>query len=149
MGVSLKMRKRRETGKDSASRGQRRRAARPRQTFPCFALHGYSREPLRPPHPSPKADHLAATSSFLYFERDPHGPDIHSRVGTGTTHGARHTVQGKAINVMLRSTVDRVPSAGLSREAVRRMMHSTYAQHREWFDLTHHIERVEGVEMAC
>jgi hypothetical protein len=32
-GVSLKMMKRRETGKDSASRGQRRRAARLHQSF--------------------------------------------------------------------------------------------------------------------
>jgi hypothetical protein len=94
-GVSFKMRKRRETGKDSASGGQRRRAARLDQSFPCFALHGYSREALRPPvpppvgpHPSSKAEHRAATSSFLYFERDPRGPDIHSWVGIGTAHGA-------------------------------------------------------------
>jgi hypothetical protein len=46
MGVSFKMRKRRETGKDSATRGQRKRAARVHQSFPCFALHGYSREAL-------------------------------------------------------------------------------------------------------
>jgi hypothetical protein len=74
VGVSFKMRKRRETGKGSASRGQRRRAARLLQSLPCFALHGYSREPLRPPHPSPKVDPRAADSSFLYFERDLHGP---------------------------------------------------------------------------
>jgi hypothetical protein len=88
MGVSFKMRKRRETGKDCASGGQRRRAAQLHQSFPCFTLHGCSREALRPPvlppvgpHPSPEADCGATTSSFLYFERDPHGPDIHSRGG--------------------------------------------------------------------
>jgi hypothetical protein len=74
VGVSFKMRKRRVTGNDSARRGQRRRAARLHQSFPCITLHGYSREALRPPHPSPKAEHRAATSSFLYFERDPHTP---------------------------------------------------------------------------
>jgi hypothetical protein len=79
MGVSFKMRKRRETGKNSANGGQRRRAARLHQSLPCFALRGYSREPLRPPRPIPKADRWAATSSFLYFERDPHGPDNHPR----------------------------------------------------------------------
>jgi hypothetical protein len=94
MGVSFKMRKRRETGKDSASRGQRRRAARLHQSFPSFALHGCSREPLRPPHPSPKADHRAVTSSFLYFERDPHVPDVHSRVGTGERARRRDSLPG-------------------------------------------------------
>ncbi len=81
VGVSFKMRKRRETGKNSARRGQRRRAARLHQSFPFFVLHGYSRKALRPPvpppvgpHPSPKAGHRAGTSSFLYFERDPHAP---------------------------------------------------------------------------
>jgi hypothetical protein len=48
-GVSFKMRKRRETGKDAARRWLRRRAARLHQSSPCFTLHGYSREPLRPP----------------------------------------------------------------------------------------------------
>jgi hypothetical protein len=74
MGVSFKMRKRRETGKDYAKRGQRRRAAWLHQSLLCFALHGSSRKPLRPPHPSPRAAHRAATSSFLYFETDPHDP---------------------------------------------------------------------------
>jgi hypothetical protein len=76
-GISFKMRKRRETEKNSANGGQRRRAARLHQSLSYFAMHGYSREALRPPHPSPKADHRAAISSFLYFERDPHGPDVH------------------------------------------------------------------------
>jgi hypothetical protein len=74
MGVSFKMRKRRETGKDSVSGRQRRRAARQHQSFPCLALCGYSREALRPPQQWPKVDHRAAISSFLYFERDPHDP---------------------------------------------------------------------------
>jgi hypothetical protein len=73
-GVSFKIEKQRETGKYSATRGQRRRAAQQHQSFPCIALHGCFREALRPPHPSPKADHRAAISSFLYFERDPPGP---------------------------------------------------------------------------
>jgi hypothetical protein len=116
MGVSFKMRKRSDTGKDSARRGQRRRAARLHLSFPCFTLHGYSQEALRPPHPSPKADHRAATSSFLYFERDPHGP-----AGTGMAQGAGRsllrrsnfgyegrTVQGKTINAIRGSTVHRV-----------------------------------------
>jgi hypothetical protein len=50
-GVSFKMRKRRETGKDSPRRGQRRGAAGFRQSFPCTDLDGYSREALRPPTP--------------------------------------------------------------------------------------------------
>jgi hypothetical protein len=37
---------------------------------------------LRPLHMSPKADHWATTSSFLYFERDPCSPDIYHRAGT-------------------------------------------------------------------
>jgi hypothetical protein len=74
MGVSFKMRKRRETGNYYSIRRQRRRAARFQQSFPCMALDGYSPEALRPPHPSPKADNRAAISSFLYFERDTHGP---------------------------------------------------------------------------
>jgi hypothetical protein len=48
VGVSFKMRKRRETGSDCAKRGQRRRA-RPHQSFPCMDLDGYCREALRPP----------------------------------------------------------------------------------------------------
>jgi hypothetical protein len=47
-----------------------------------MALDGYSREALRPPHPSRKADRRAAISSFLYFERDPHGPGVQRRAGT-------------------------------------------------------------------
>jgi hypothetical protein len=68
------MRKRRETGNDCAKRGQRRRAARFHQSFPCTDLDGYFPEALRPPHPSPKAGHEAAFPSFLYFERDLRGP---------------------------------------------------------------------------
>jgi hypothetical protein len=86
VGVSFKMRKRRETGKGSAGGGQRRRAAWLHQSFPCFALHGYSREALPPPQPSPKADRRASTSSFLYFERDPHAPaEWQNRFWTGMT----------------------------------------------------------------
>jgi hypothetical protein len=73
-GVSFKMRKRRETGKDGTKRWQRRRAAQRHQSSPCFALHGYSREPVRPPHLLLIADHRATISSFLYFERAPRGP---------------------------------------------------------------------------
>jgi hypothetical protein len=51
MGVSFKMRKRREIGKNHAKREQRRRAARLRQSYPYSALHGYSREALRPRTP--------------------------------------------------------------------------------------------------
>jgi hypothetical protein len=68
MGVSFTMRKRRGTGKDSANRGQRSRAA---------------------------------SSSFLYFERDSHGPDIHNRMGTRRVHGAAHMLQGRTIKPML------------------------------------------------
>jgi hypothetical protein len=56
--------------------GQGRRAARFHQSFPCTDLDGYSQEALRPPHPPPKADDRATTSSFLYFERDPHDPSF-------------------------------------------------------------------------
>jgi hypothetical protein len=101
-GVSFKMRKRRKIGIDPARRGQRRRAARLHQSFPCFALHGYIREALRPPHPPPKADHRAATSSFLYFERDPHGPDIHSRVGTEERASRRVSLPGLPRETMSR-----------------------------------------------
>jgi hypothetical protein len=104
-GVSFRMRKRRETGKDSARKGQRGRAARLHQSFPCFPSHGCSREPLRPPHLSPKADHGAAASSFLYFERDPHGPGGHSQVGTGTAHGARKSNQCDTMSNRVRWTV--------------------------------------------
>jgi hypothetical protein len=37
-------------------------------------LDGYSHEALRPPYPLTKAGDEAAFPSFLYFERDRHGP---------------------------------------------------------------------------
>ncbi len=51
VGVSFKMRKRREIWNNYTKRWQRRRAARFHQSFPCMVLDGCSREALRPPHP--------------------------------------------------------------------------------------------------
>ena len=47
-----------------------------RLSFPGELLRGHSREPLRPPHPWPKAEHGAATSSFLFFKESPMAPQV-------------------------------------------------------------------------
>jgi hypothetical protein len=73
-GVSFKMRKRRETGKDSAKREQRRRAARLHQSYPSSAFRGYSREALRQPHMSPEADHWQRSLRLSILKDTPTAP---------------------------------------------------------------------------
>jgi hypothetical protein len=82
MGISFKIEKRRNHCPGICFRSWMRRA----EGFPGIAMQGETwerlMEPRRPPSlPSP-CGVFPELSSFPHFERDPHGPDIHSRVGT-------------------------------------------------------------------
>jgi hypothetical protein len=55
-------------------------------------------QPRRPPSLPSTCGVFPGLSSFPHFERDPHGPDIHSRVGTRTVHGAVSMARAKAID---------------------------------------------------
>ena len=72
-------RKRRVIGNGYADGGQQggRRAS---SIITMQVLRGHSREPLRPPHPWPKAEHRAVASSFFSFERDPHDLNPHDSI---------------------------------------------------------------------
>jgi hypothetical protein len=79
-------------------------------------------QPRRPPSLPSTCGVFPGLSSFPHFERDPRGPDVHSRLGKEMAHGARKSKECDTVFNRAPYTLGRVPSAGLPGETMRRMV---------------------------